>query len=82
MATANELTLEENDSVPAKEGKVYAVYLPLGGTAALDLGKSRAMRGPGKHSLGRPARDANKDWAVVVAGNGFTSIAQSALRRQ
>jgi hypothetical protein len=40
MHAQNGLTPDENDYVFAKPGAVYAVYLPEGGSAQLDLGTS------------------------------------------
>ena len=38
MTARNELTPAERDFVFAKPGAVYAIYLPEGGSAELDLG--------------------------------------------
>lgn len=70
----------------AEPGKVYAVYLPEGGTTQLNLaegaytvqwynprtggklqdGSVNKVTGPGTVSLGNPAEDRAKDWAVLV----------------
>jgi len=42
MAHHDELTSAKNDYCFAKEGQIYAIYLPSGGTTNLDLGDSYA----------------------------------------
>ncbi len=43
MTHHDELTASKDDYCFAKPGQIYAVYLPSGGTTALDLGKNSAI---------------------------------------
>ncbi len=68
MAPDNDLASRAKGArVLAKTGEVYAVQLPAGG--ALQQGRVKSIKGPGKRSLGRAPSDPGKDWVVLVKKN-------------
>jgi len=92
MRSRDELTPAAGDYVFAKEGEIYAIYLPAGGPAELNLegvrgsfevkwydprfggqlqdGPVRAIAGGGLRSLGRPPKDPQQDWVILVRRAG------------
>ena len=88
MTPADTLVSAEKAYCLARPGRIYAVYLPAGGTTNLDLGDSTAafsvkwynprtgshlqtgskshIAGPGQVAIGRPPKDADKDWVALI----------------
>ena len=71
MAPADDLVREEGGYVLAKPGEVYAVYIPTGGSASLDL---QQFEGEFSVDWFNPAEDGPMGEGGTVSGPGVVRI--------